>query len=261
VNAAGLIWDAIASAVPAGWGAVTTAVDGAAQSLVNTVGGTLGGLVGKAQNVWDDIIRIFQQTININWPTAPSGTGGNGGTEGGGNGGEGHLVAGFYTSASSGYNPLTVTFTSSSTGSIASYSWDFGDGSSGSGRTVSHTYTLPGTYRPRLTVTSTAGGTASASPQTITVNNRNARSISPASTNTAPPSIVRQSPVPSALLQQASMTTTTGSPSTRSPPASVSRVQQTTINLTAPTPLTKREIELQQRRIDRAQAMRYGGAV
>jgi TP901 family phage tail tape measure protein len=259
VNAAGLIWDAIASAVPAGWGAVTTAVDGAAQGLVNTVGGTLGGLVGKARDIWDDIVRIFSQTITIAPPVTQPGTGGDGGT---GRTGDAP-VASFTFSSSLGRAPLRVSFDSTSTGSITSYEWYFGDGATGSGASTSHTYNEAATYNVALKVTGPGGSDTEQKIGCIVVlpAGGGTRSISPASTNTAPPSIVRQSPVPSALLQQASMTTTTGSPSTRSPPASVSRVQQTTINLTAPTPLTKREIELQQRRIDRAQAMRYGGAV
>ena len=37
-------------------------------------------------------------------------------------------------------------FTSTVTGHIADYQWDFGDGETGSGATVSHTFTAPGTY-------------------------------------------------------------------------------------------------------------------
>jgi len=41
---------------------------------------------------------------------------------------------------------------STSTGSITSYAWDFGDGASGSGKTTSHIYATAGTYTATLTV-------------------------------------------------------------------------------------------------------------
>lgn len=44
-------------------------------------------------------------------------------------------------------------------GSVASWSWDFGDGAQGSGAQVTHTYTAPGRYFPKLTVTDNAGAT------------------------------------------------------------------------------------------------------
>jgi len=54
--------------------------------------------------------------------------------------------------------PLTVSFSSSSTGAVA-YEWDFGDGQSGSGATPAHTYTAPGSYSVRL-IARTSGGCA-----------------------------------------------------------------------------------------------------
>ena len=63
-------------------------------------------------------------------------------------------------------NLLTASFDGSGSsvpgGSIASYSWDFGDGSSaGSGATPQHTYAAPGTYQVTLTVTSNQGAKSS----------------------------------------------------------------------------------------------------
>jgi PKD repeat protein len=56
-------------------------------------------------------------------------------------------------------------------GSIASYSWDFGDGAVGSGVTENHTYALSGTYQVTLTVTDDLGGTDSVTkPVTVSAN-------------------------------------------------------------------------------------------
>ncbi|MGW4652231.1 S8 family serine peptidase [Kitasatospora sp. NPDC004289] len=50
-------------------------------------------------------------------------------------------------------------------GTVAAYSWNFGDGTSGSGQQVSHTfpYSASGTYTTTLTVTDNQGGTGSRS--------------------------------------------------------------------------------------------------
>jgi PKD repeat protein len=61
----------------------------------------------------------------------------------------------------SGTTPLTVTFDGSnstdSDGSIASYSWNFGDGKSASGKTVTHTYTSEVAFIATLQVTDNLG--------------------------------------------------------------------------------------------------------
>jgi PKD repeat protein len=67
----------------------------------------------------------------------------------------------------SGYAPLSVSFNSAGSsdpdGSIASYSWAFGDGGTGTGATASHTYQNPGGYTAVLTVTDNQGATGTAS--------------------------------------------------------------------------------------------------
>jgi hypothetical protein len=69
--------------------------------------------------------------------------------------------------------PLTVTFSgagsSSPDGSIASYSWNFGDGTTGSGEIVTHTYTVEGDYQPILTIADSVGNNAQAPAEAIVV--------------------------------------------------------------------------------------------
>ncbi len=67
-----------------------------------------------------------------------------------------------FTAAVDPANSRRWTFDASgSTGSIASYSWVFGDGNTGSGQSVVHIYAADGSYRVTLTV-SNSGGNGSA---------------------------------------------------------------------------------------------------
>jgi PKD repeat protein len=80
-------------------------------------------------------------------------------------------------SFSSSANGLAAAFDGSAShdpdGTIAGYSWNFGDGVTATGATANHTFGAPGTYRVALTVTDSRGATATAS-----------RAISVASTGT-----------------------------------------------------------------------------
>jgi len=87
---------------------------------------------------------------------------------GGGGGGSSNRApsASFTATPSSGQVPLTVAFdasaSSDSDGSIASYSWNFGDNTPpGSGVTVHHLYQAAGTFTATLTVTDNRAATAS----------------------------------------------------------------------------------------------------
>ena len=77
-------------------------------------------------------------------------------------------VAIFTPNPNNGQAPLSVQFTSASTGQITAYSWNFGDGSLGTEQNPIHVYANPGVYTVTLIVTGQGGqGTAQS---TITVN-------------------------------------------------------------------------------------------
>jgi len=65
------------------------------------------------------------------------------------------------TPETGGSAPLIVTFDASAStapcGTIASYSWDFGDGNSDNGAIVTHTYVNPGEYAANLSLTDNNG--------------------------------------------------------------------------------------------------------
>ena len=69
-------------------------------------------------------------------------------------------VAGFMGMPTSGYAPLPVVFTNTSTGSITNWVWRFGDGhfaTNGTGANVTNTYAAAGSYTVSLTVTGPGG--------------------------------------------------------------------------------------------------------
>jgi PKD repeat protein len=73
-------------------------------------------------------------------------------------------TAEFIFSPTTGVCPVEITFDASSCedpdGTIASYSWDFGDGGRGGGAVVKHTYTNSGTYMVSLVVRDNLGSSA-----------------------------------------------------------------------------------------------------
>jgi PKD repeat protein len=66
-------------------------------------------------------------------------------------------VASIVTNVVQGYAPLTVDFTSNSTGNISTYYWDFGNGGTSSNPNPTFTYSDAGTYTATLTVTGPGG--------------------------------------------------------------------------------------------------------
>ena len=57
----------------------------------------------------------------------------------------------------SGTAPLSVNFTDTSSGTISSWTWDFGDGATSSSPNPTHTYTAPGVYSVLLYVSGPGG--------------------------------------------------------------------------------------------------------
>jgi PKD repeat protein len=78
-------------------------------------------------------------------------------------------IAGFSVDSVTGVAPKTINFTDTSTGSITSRLWDFGDGSTSTLQNPSHTYSVAGTYTVRLTVTGSGGSNTINKSSLITI--------------------------------------------------------------------------------------------
>lgn len=78
-------------------------------------------------------------------------------------------VAAFSGTPTSGYAPLTVTFTDASTNNPTSWAWTFGDGGTSTAKNPSHTYTAAGTYTVTLTATNAYGSDSETKTGYITV--------------------------------------------------------------------------------------------
>ncbi len=79
-------------------------------------------------------------------------------------------VANFTGNPTSGYIPLTVAFTDTSTNSPTSWSWTFGDGGTSTSQSPSHQYTTAGSYTVTLTATNAAGSDGETKTNYITAN-------------------------------------------------------------------------------------------
>ena len=78
-------------------------------------------------------------------------------------------VASFSGSNTSGYAPLVVRFTDSSSGSPTNWSWTFGDGNTSFLQNPLNTYLVPATYSVSLTVTNDGGSNTATYMNYITV--------------------------------------------------------------------------------------------
>ena len=79
-------------------------------------------------------------------------------------------VADFSATPTSGTAPLNVAFTDLSTGSVTSWSWDFGDGAGSTAQNPGHVYPDPGTFTVTLSVSGPAGSDGETKTSYITVN-------------------------------------------------------------------------------------------
>ena len=135
-------WEGGASAgTPTGWGSTTAPTSGTGSTIVRSD-------VTVDSNTFSDWVSA---TGNGNPQTQPSP-----------NQDPVAVVNGPYT----GVEGTAVSFSSVGSndpdGTIASYSWDFGDGGSSTSANPSYTYTSAGTYTVNLTVTDNAGATNAA---------------------------------------------------------------------------------------------------
>jgi PKD repeat protein len=99
-------------------------------------------------------------------------------------------TANFTANATSGVAPLAVTFTSTSTGAISGYSWNFGDGTSSTAQNPAHSYSAAGTYTVSLTVTGSAGSNTATKAGYITVTTAGSGTGGTGATSGAPAGLV-----------------------------------------------------------------------
>ncbi|HUM93809.1 MAG TPA: PKD domain-containing protein [Candidatus Competibacter sp.] len=85
-------------------------------------------------------------------------------------------IASFSATPTSGAAPLTTVFKNTSTGTITSYSWNFGDGGTSSESAPAHTYAKTGSYTVQLTAKGPAGANSKTQTSYITVTSTGANS-------------------------------------------------------------------------------------
>jgi len=78
-------------------------------------------------------------------------------------------IAAFTADVTNGITPFAVRFTDTSTGSPASWAWNFGDGTTSPSQNPVHTYTSTGCYTVHLTATNTGGSNTTIKDGYITV--------------------------------------------------------------------------------------------
>jgi PKD repeat protein len=78
-------------------------------------------------------------------------------------------VTNFVSNVTTGYAPLTVKFTDTSTGTPFSWTWNFGDGTSSTVKNPTHTYSKAGKYTVKLTATNEGGNSTATKTNYITV--------------------------------------------------------------------------------------------
>ena len=78
-------------------------------------------------------------------------------------------VANFTMTPASGTAPLNVTFSNTTTGSVTSWLWNFGDNTTSNLQSPSHTYSAPGSYTVKLTATGPGGSVTKTATTAINV--------------------------------------------------------------------------------------------
>ena len=89
-------------------------------------------------------------------------------------------TADFSSNVTSGYTPLSVAFTDTSTGTPTLWKWSFGDGTNSTDKNPVHTYNKTGKYTVSLTVRNAAGSNTAAKSNTTTKSNYIVVNASPA---------------------------------------------------------------------------------
>lgn len=106
-------------------------------------------------------------------------------------------VAAFNASPTNGQMPVTVTFVNTSTGTVASYKWDFGDGTGSDVQSPTHTYGAVGVYTVKLTVVGPDGDSTETRSGYVTVTAPPA--TAPTTVTTTTPNPPKPPPSPPAI--------------------------------------------------------------